>query len=361
MARELDGTTRGNIYACEPERITLVWPKKCKEMGPRDLDLESHPELHPYFAHDITEPLNPAHIEAMLMELPAPSKGRVGVIQPISVVILEKNEEGIFEAMMNRPGSWFVACDGRTRTREAREANKSLRKKGYDESEFIRVRFELKPVDGQGAVMIRDIAQRCRKVETPLDLAYKADNYIKSCTPKHLALQAMGLKSWVQVENYAALLTLDPKLQALVDANQMPMREALDIGRKMTQPEQKSLAAKLENQLQTKKEEVQTQETEPAKAPERSVRLTGRDIAAARSADSQQIQKAMTTRQIKKWVASLEHEKSDLASTVVAVLNTVMGAGDMSNHPEVAPPGMQPKSKRRRASREDDTSETSAA
>jgi len=61
MARDIKGATRGDLYAIDPDQITLVWPKKSKEMGPRDLDLDSHPELHPFFAHDITAPLKEEH------------------------------------------------------------------------------------------------------------------------------------------------------------------------------------------------------------------------------------------------------------------------------------------------------------
>ena len=347
MARELEGATRGSIYACDPHQITLVWPKKCKEMGPRDLDLENHPELHPYFAHDITAPLKEDHIEAMMQELPSPSTGRVGVIQPISVAILEPNEEGAYEAMINRPGSWFVACDGRTRTREAREANKRIRASGGGEADIIRVRFEVKKVDGSGALMLRDIAQRCRKVETPLDLAAKAAKYITECIPKPVVLKAMGLKSWHQVENYAALLELDPKLQALVDANQMPMREALKIGRTLKPAEQKTLAVKLEEQIQTKKAEASPG---PAEQP---VRLSSREVEAASSdcGEHPVVPRIMSPKQIEKWFKYLEtqNKPSEAVLAVVAALSTILGTGDMANHPEAAPPSPKRKGKPKRA------------
>jgi len=274
------------------------------------------------------------------MELPPPCTGRVGVIQPISVALLEQNEEAVFEPMVSRPGSWFVACDGRTRTREAREANRRIRAGGGGEADIIRVRFEIKKVDGAGAVMLRDIAQRCRKVETPLDLAQKAERYIIACTPKPVVLQAMGLTSWRHVENYAALRKLDPKLQALVDANQVPMREALKIGRTKNLSEQRKLAAKLEEQLQAKQVgQLQTSQAEAqSESTEKPAKLTGKEVAAV--SDEEAVKpKLMQARKIKQWIEYLQAGKeSELSAAVVAVLNTILGVGDMTSHPDVAPP-----------------------
>lgn len=340
MARDIEGATRSTLYSSDPDFISLIWPKKTKEMGPRDLILEEHPELYYYFAPDITDPLSEANIESMLMPLPAPSKGRVGVIQPISVVVLEQNDDGAFEPMIGRPGSWNVACDGRTRTREAREANRRIRANGGSDTELIRIRFEVKPVDGPGAMLLRDIAQRCRKTERPLDLARKAQSHITQGTPRHLVLQAMGLKSWAQVENYAKLMTIEPKLQQLVDTYQMPMTEALAIGRKKNPAEQREVAEQLESQLEAKKSANQSESKAPPK-------LTSREVASVVSGEVASKPKPMKPRQIRQWAEALKTDKTSDAQLIFDVLNTIQGIGSMDAHPDVAPPKPKGKSGKR--------------
>jgi hypothetical protein len=342
MARDIQGATRSDLYTSDPELITLIWPKKTKEMGPRDLSLEEHPELHYYFAPDITDPLSEANIESMMMPLPAPSKGRVGVIQPIAAAFLEQDKEGTFEATINRPGAWIVACDGRTRTREAREANRRIRAGGGGDQDIIRIRFEVKPVDGVGAMLIRDIAQRCRKTERPLDQARKAAMHINQGTPKHLVLQAMGLKSWAQVENYAKLLTVDPKIQKLVDSYQMPMTEALSIGKSKSPAEQKELAERLESQIEAKKSTGPAPNKGPAK-------LTGREVASVVSGQDAGRPKPMKPRQIRQWAEALKNDKNADAQLALAVLNTVQGLGSMEAHPDVVPPKGRSKGKSKRS------------
>lgn len=336
MAREVKGASRSDVFSADPDSLTLVWPTQCEEMGPRDLALDEHPELHPYFAHDITAPLNESHIESMLAPLPPPSKGRVGVIQPLAVAMLEQNEEGIFEAMISRPGSWNVVCDGRTRTREAREANRRIREAGGGEADIIRVRFEIKPVSGAGAILIRDIAQRCRKTERPLDLARRAEFHITQATPKEIVLQAMGLSSWQQVEHYALLVTLDPKLQELVNTYKVPIREAVSIGRTCSPAEQAKLATKLENRIKAKKVLAGKADTSP-------VKLTGREVTAVRSEQGTSTPAPMTQRQIRKWIEKLERERDPAARIALAVLKTVKGQGSMEGHPAALAPPENPR------------------
>ncbi len=344
MARDIEGATRANLYAIDPELITLIWPAKSEQMGPHDLALDEHPELHYYFASDITDPLNEAHIASMMTPLPPPAKGRVGVIQPIAVAVLHPNDENFFEPMLSRPGSWHVACDGRTRTREAREANRRIRAAGGEDAELIRIRFEIKPVDGLGAILIRDIAQRCRKTESPLDLARKAENHMTQGTPRHVVLQAMGLRSWVQVEKYARLLTLDPKLQELVDARQIPIDEALRIGRESKSGEQKEVAAKIQTALQSK------QSIQPGSSASTPVRLTRREVTAVRSNEGANGPEPMTKFQIRKWIERLENQYDPASLVALTVLKTVLGLGDMKAHPKLAPPsamhGEQPVQKK---------------
>src|SRR5262245_26988984 len=138
-----DATTRPTLYASDPLLITLIWPTQNEEMGPKDLAVDQYPELYPYFSPDITSPISVEHVETMIMKVPG--GGRLGVIQPIAVVRLIKNDQGAFEPSRvrsltshrgreNTEEEWVVACDGRTRTREAREANRRIRTAGGEEA-----------------------------------------------------------------------------------------------------------------------------------------------------------------------------------------------------------------------------------
>lgn len=315
----IEATTRPTLYASDPLQITLVWPTEAEGMGPKDLALDKHPELYPYFSADIVSPLSDDHVESMLMPVPTPGVGRIGVIQPISVVRLVKNEKGVFEhsrvrsltshrGKANPEEEWVVACDGRTRTREAREANRRIRAAGGEEADLLRIRYEVKPVDGVGAMLIRDIAQRCRKSEGPLDVARKAQMHLEQATPKHLILQSLGFKHWPQVEVYINLLKLDPNLQALVQSRQIPVHKAASLG-KLALPEQQEIASKLENHLETK-------------APSNR-KLTGREITQVRG---QKPTKPLPPGKVRKLAERLSGRKGNVpVFEVAAVLRFVAG------------------------------------
>lgn len=315
----IEATTRPTLYASDPLSITLVWPTEGEEMGPKDLVLDKHPELYPYFSADIVAPISEAHVESMLLQIPSPGVGRVGVIQPISVVRLVKNEKGVFEPSRvrsltshrgrdNVEEEWVVACDGRTRTREAREANKRIRAAGGDETDLLRIRYEVKPVDGMGAMLIRDIAQRCRKTEGPIDIARKAQMHLTQATPKHLILQALGFKSWPQVEIYTNLLKLDPSLQALVQAHQIPVKKAASLCN-LPIEEQQDIASKLANRLETK-------------APSNR-KLTGGEITQVRG---QKLTKPLPPGKVRKLAERLSGRKGTVpVFEVAAVLRFIAG------------------------------------
>lgn len=350
MAREIPHTSRANLYSILPEEITLVWPKRCKEMGPKDLTVEEHPELYHYLASDITDPLKESDIQSVLAPVPNSRTGaRIGIIQPISVCAIELKDGEWISSKSAKAGTEvrYVACAGRTRTRWCREANRRIRSEGGKKDSFLWVRFEVKPYDGQTAGLVRDLENRVRKTLKPLDLAQMAVERKSQGVPKQLIMQSLGVTSWQQVLNYEALLGLSASLQELVNAGAIPMTEALRVGKDLGAQEQEQAAAKIQAVLESKKAEADAKapavtlfdesEDAPPAEPKKQPKLSAKETRAAIGDASAAAR--MSVSRIQDWIRHLETIHNDSSThLVLATLRTVLGTGDMTKLPRFAPP-----------------------
>lgn len=327
---------KGVVFTVNPREIVLVWPGPSPEMGPNDVTVQEHPELEWALAPDMHKPLTETDLQSVLSVLPG-SSGPTGLIQPVVVNLIERvgDEWKICSSPKPKVGTRFIAIAGRTRTRWVREANRRIIASGGAEHDLIPARCERRFTSELGSMMVRDYENRCRKQNSPLDLARTARHHIEMGSPKHVAMRALGFTSYQHVLNYASLLELNPALQQLVDTGRIPISEALRIGREA--PDQEKQAEVGEKLLAM----VHEREAALGAAPEaQTVKLRAKDVAVARGSTTPT---PMSVPMVNAWYRHLEKlARTDSSAVLVrAVLQTVIGIGDMRKFARFAPLNMK--------------------
>lgn len=322
---------KGVTFTVDPREIVLVWPGPNPEMGPNDVTVQEHPELEWALSPDMHKPLTETDLQSVLSVLPG-SSGPTGLIQPLVVNLIEKidNEWKICSSVKPKVGTRFIAIAGRTRTRWVREANRRIIASGGAAHDLIPARCERRFATELGSMMVRDYENRCRKQNSPLDLARTARHHIEMGSPKHVAMKALGFTSYQHVLNYAALLELNPEIQQLVDAGKVPIAEALRIGREAPDREKQ---AEVGQRLLAM---VQEKQAACGDAPDQRVKLRAKDVAVARGSTAPV---AMSAPLVVAWHNHLEKlARTDSSAVLVrAVLQTVIGIGDMRSFARFAP------------------------
>ncbi len=323
---------KGVVFTVNPREIVLVWPGPSPEMGPNDVTVQEHPELEWALAPDMHKPLTETDLQSVLSVLPG-SSGPTGLIQPVVVNLIERvgDEWKICSSPKPKVGTRFIAIAGRTRTRWVREANRRIIASGGAEHDLIPARCERRFTSELGSMMVRDYENRCRKQNSPLDLARTARHHIEMGSPKHVAMRALGFTSYQHVLNYASLLELNTEIQQLVDTGRMPISEALRIGREAPDREKQ---AEVGQRLLAM---VQEKEAARGDAPDAQVvKLRAKDVAVARGSTAPV---AMSAPLVVAWYNHLEMlARTDSSAVLVrAVLQTVIGIGDMRSFARFAP------------------------
>lgn len=327
---------KGVTFTVDPREIVLVWPVPSPEMGPNDVTVVEHPELEWALAPDMHKPLAETDIQSVLSVLPG-AAGPTGLIQPVVANLIERvgSEWKICSSLKPKVGTRFIAVAGRTRTRWLREANRRIIAAGGQPHDLIPARCERRFEGELGSMMIRDYENRCRKQNSPLDLARTARHHLSMGSPKHVAMKALGFTSYQHVLNYASLLELNSDLQQLVDTGRIPISEALRIGREAPDQERQ---AEVGQKLMAM---VQEREASLGVAPEaQAVKLRAKDVAVARGSTAPT---PMSVPMVHAWYRHLEKlARTDSSAVLVrAVLQTVIGIGDMRKFARFAPLSMK--------------------
>lgn len=244
MARDIQLAKRGTLYNADPTDLTLIWADgNDLRRGPRDLvlaDWPNHEFVKRCYDATIAASTDNSHVCGMLTKLP--KGGLMGILENVIVWIVPAPKD-IAKSLGIDPGSdLLMVIDGRSRTKEAREANDRLRKAGETKL-LLRVPFDTRQMDNTTAEFVKGAAQLHRKTMTPLQIA----GYIQTATdakmPREMILQEVKLEVWASAEQYLKLLKLDSGLQTLVDSGQMPLKAAIDIGKKHKAPEDQAQIA----------------------------------------------------------------------------------------------------------------------
>jgi len=240
MAKGLDNASRTGGYSANPDHLILVWPGPTRNpnMGPNDILLTDYPDNG-----DVRACFDPSglilteeRIQSMMVKL---GNAYVGVLQNVVVrVIPWKDSKGA-----DIDGLFIVA--GRGRTLDAREANKRLQSAGVPAGNCIRVPFDTRKLDSAGVEFVKTIENIQRREITILDMAWYARQQLDIKQPQDVIMKALGKTSWAAVENYLAVLDLDPSLQVLVNDRTIPLSETVKIGKTVKGVEaQRALAQK---------------------------------------------------------------------------------------------------------------------
>ena len=279
-----------------PTDLTLVWHKRTAEFGPNDFLISEHPELHWAFDPTIADAIPEDHVTLALTK--KADGCYVGIITPIGYRKVEIGGK-----------LRLVVVFGRGRTRMGREANRRIAKAGGTLSDYIMVPARIRDTDDTGAALERDIENLHRKEMSPLAIARLAKYHIDKGTPEHLILKACKVTTMAAVKNYLRLLEAPKEVQGMVDRFELPLTEGL----KVKAADAPKVAA----------------------AVEEKGKLTAREAQEARGVVP--TAKVMPRGQIEKWAESCKDRGSN-ARLVEAVLRTVLGTGDMSDHKHLGPP-----------------------
>jgi ParB family chromosome partitioning protein len=149
-----------------------------------------------------------------------------GVLEPITVI---------------KDGEMAQVVYGRQRVKAAREANKQLRKKGF---EPIKVPCQYKRVPDEGELMGMMISENSlRQSESPMDNARKLARYLSTGKTEQDAAITFGVTQ-TTIRNYLTLLDLDKGVQKLVEGGTMSASAAQPLA-KLPRKEQMEEAKKL--------------------------------------------------------------------------------------------------------------------
>lgn len=245
MAKNIENATRGTQYNCDPQSLTLIWESADPRSGPRDLILSDWPQ-HSFvaraFDRRIKEPTDQSHVNGMITKLDG--GGLIGVLENVIVRIVPCPKDMAKKLKIAEGEDLLIVTDGRSRTKEAREANKMLAAAGETKL-AIRVPFDTRRMSDVTAEVIKGTANMHRKDPTPLEIAHYAASAIDAKVPRDQIQQELKLESWAAVENYSRLLDLSPNLQDLVDDRVIPIRAAVEIGKAHKLHEDQDKAAAL--------------------------------------------------------------------------------------------------------------------
>lgn len=202
-----------------PTDLSLVWHKRTAEFGPNDFLLDEHPELAWAYDPTIREAIPAEHVE---MALSKKSDGcYVGILTPIGYRKIEVGGK-----------LHLVVVFGRGRTRMARQANQRIQAAGGSTSDFINVPARIRDTDDVGAALERDLENAHRKTMTPTAIGTMVKFHVDKGTPEHLMLPLLrpcGIKSMSAAKRHLALLDAPAPIRELVDADKLPLTEALRV------------------------------------------------------------------------------------------------------------------------------------
>ena len=243
MAKDIDNAKRGTQYNADPMDLTLVWEDpKDPRRGPRDLVLSDWPQhqfVRAAFDASIKDPTDLTHVNGMIT--PLDGGGVVGVLQNV-IVRLVPCPKDIAKALKVEAGSdLLIVTAGRSRTKEAREGNRLLAESGA--SLRIRVPFDTRKMTDQTAELVKGIENLHRKTIKPSEIAHYIETAEAAKTPREKIMMEIGVETWAAVETYKGFGALSPKLQGLVDQKTVPLKAAVELGKKHKLHEDQDKAA----------------------------------------------------------------------------------------------------------------------
>lgn len=202
-----------------PTDLSLVWHKRTAEFGPNDFLLSEHPELAWAFDATIADVIPEGYVETALSK--KADGCYVGIIQTIG-----------FRKVEVAGKLRLVVVFGRGRTRTGREANRRILAAGGSASDFIRVPSRIRELTDLEAALERDIENAHRKAMTPTAIGRMVKFHIDKGTPEHLMLPLLrpfGITTMSAAKRHQALLDAPAPIRDLVDADKLPITEALRV------------------------------------------------------------------------------------------------------------------------------------
>lgn len=228
MAAKLEGALgRGDRFFFDPETLVII-----------GLDTKDGPE-HPLYDERAKLDADPAMVATIKM---------FGVIED---VVVRKN------------GDTLEVLDGRQRVKNARAANKELKKEGKD---LVRVPVTIRKGDDIEAAGVGLVTNEVRTADSPLIKAKKAQRMLDKGAEKAYIAACLGVKQ-VALNSLLALLDLDVTVQRAVDAGELSASAASKlVGLK--REEQKEKLAELKTTAEsTGKKKVTAKDTKKAANP----------------------------------------------------------------------------------------------
>lgn len=186
VKRDLKGLAF-NGYMVDPERLTLIEDPK-----------------HPLFDERVLLPIDPEMV-ANIREY--------GVLNPVIV---------------RRNGDLLEVIDGRQRTKNAREANRQLRKEGF---KLIRVPIMLRRGEDANLIGVAISGNEIRRPDEILIKAAKAQRMLNHGATMGDIRVAFGVKSVETIENWLKLLDLHPQIRAAVARGEVKYTVAMRLSR----------------------------------------------------------------------------------------------------------------------------------